>query len=244
MSPWGGCPNPLPNPTSQPSPAPSPPHTAPRICFIFSAGCESHVFCFNDMLSAIYWEIKGWYLQDLAQSGYNNISLPLMINCSTLKEEEERLFKREQACFVLWLSTVNISLWDLCWVRWMQPVVGRLYCLCHSDEQTHKQTNKQKKTWPLLLYVPVRHIAWKEINPQSRHAVKHVESKLLLHGGEIYDHQQFVYGGIYVKKKTSTASTPMALYLLSLESKRNSVTSWICSTTLKCRITFHWNHFF
>lgn len=70
---------------------------------------------FNDTLSAIYWETKGWYLQDSAQSGYNNISLPLMINGSTLKEEKERLFKREQVCFVLCLSTVNICFQTSVW---------------------------------------------------------------------------------------------------------------------------------
>lgn len=60
ISPWGGrlllpppaippptLPSPphLPTlPTSPPSPPPSPPHTAPRICFIFFAGCDSHAF--------------------------------------------------------------------------------------------------------------------------------------------------------------------------------------------------------
>lgn len=101
---------------------------------------------FNDTLSAIYWKIKGWYLQDLAQSGYNNISLPLMINCSTLKEEEQRLFKREQVGFVLWLSTVNICFET--WVRW-DWVVARLYCLFAIE---HEQTNKQtyKRPWSPL----------------------------------------------------------------------------------------------
>lgn len=66
--------------------------------------------CINYTVWAIYWEIKGWYLKDLAQWSYNNISLPLMIKYSTLKGEEERTaFKRKQVCFVLQLSTVNIS---------------------------------------------------------------------------------------------------------------------------------------
>lgn len=83
--------------------------------------------CFNDTLSALYWEIKGWYLQNLSQWGYNNILLPLVINCSTLKGEEERIFKREQVCFVLWLSAISLSRCMFC--EWTQPATVRLFCL-------------------------------------------------------------------------------------------------------------------
>lgn len=84
--------------------------------------------CFNDTLSALYWEIKGWYLQNLAQWGYNNILLPLVINCSTLKGEEERIFKRDKrALYSDFQQYVYLSGCMFC--EWTQPATVRLYCL-------------------------------------------------------------------------------------------------------------------
>lgn len=124
----------------------SPPHTAPRICFIFFAGRESHTSALMIHCQRCIVETKGCYLQDLAQSESNNISLPLMINGSTPKEDEDRLFKREHVGFVLWLSTVN-SCFET-WVWWDECRLRRHFAIV-----TNKQINKPKSVPTALCYM-------------------------------------------------------------------------------------------
>lgn len=103
--------------------------TSSHLFHILQRMWVTHI-CFNDTLSALYWEIKGWYLQNLAQWGYNNILLPLMIDCSPLKGQEERLSKENKSAlcsdFQQYVSSVSgrsQSLW------------GCIVCL-NSDEQS------------------------------------------------------------------------------------------------------------
>lgn len=129
ISPWGVRLTSVTNPPNLPAT-----HSSSHLFHILHRMWVTRI-CINYTVWAIYWEIKGWYLQDLAQWSYNNISLPLMIKYSTLKGEEERtVFKRKQVCFVLQLSTVNISV--------------RL--VLHSERQNVRGEKKGQLFWSTL----------------------------------------------------------------------------------------------